>query len=63
MGKEIVSWKEIKNIIRSHQDKKIKKWRKLESNSFKCNSERCSNVGNCFKFVNFTDRVKSKSKL
>ena len=63
MEKEIVSWKKIKNIVRSHQDKSIKKWRKLESNSFKCDSEKFNNVGNCFKFVNFTDRVKSESEL
>ena len=46
-----------KEIVRSLQDKRIKKWRKLESNSFKYDSESRNNVDNRFKFVNFTDRV------
>ena len=42
---------------------KIKEKKKIESNSNKYDSERCNNVDNCFKFVNFTDRVKRKSKI
>ena len=49
-----------KKIVRSLQDKRIKKWRKFESNSFRYDSERRNNVDNRFKFVNFTDRVKPK---
>ena len=52
-----------KEIVRSLQDKRIKKWRKLESNSFKYDSESRNNVDNRFKFVNFTDRVKQKSEI
>ena len=52
-----------KKIVRSLQDKRIKKWRKFESNSFKYDSERRNNVNNRFKFVNFTDRVKRKLKI
>ena len=52
-----------KKIVRSLQDKRIKKWRKFESNSFKYDSEPCNNVDNRFKFVNFTDKVKCKSKI
>ena len=44
-----------KKIVRSLQDKRIKKWRKFESNSFKYDSESHNNVDNRFKFVNFTD--------
>ena len=46
-----------KKIVRSLQDKKIKTWRKFESNSFKYDSKRHDNV------VNFADRVKHKSKI
>ena len=53
----------VKYIVRSVQDKTIKKWRKLESNTFKYDSEGCNNVHNHFKFVNFTDRAKRKSKI
>ena len=60
--KEIVSQKEVKKIARSLQDKRIKKWRKFETNSFKYDSELHNNVDNRFKFVSFTDRVKHKSK-
>ena len=49
-----------KKIVGSLQDKRIKNWRKFESNSFKYDSERRNNVNNRFKFVNFTDRVKRK---
>ena len=52
-----------KKIVRSLQDNRIKNWRKFESNSFKYDSERRNNVNNRFKFVNFTDRVKRKSKI
>ena len=52
-----------KEIVRSLQDKRIKKWRKLESNSFKYDSESRNIVDNRFKFVNFTDRVKRKSEI
>ena len=52
-----------KKIVRSFQDTRIEKWRKFESNSFKCDSESRNNVDNRFKFVNFTDRVKRKSKI
>ena len=52
-----------KKIVRSLEDKRIKKWRKFESNSFKYDSERRNNVNNRFKFVNFTDRVKRKLKI
>ena len=50
-------------VVRSLQDKKIKKWRKFESNSFKYDSESRNDVDNRFKFVNFTDRVKRRSKI
>ena len=52
-----------KKIVRSVQDKRIKKWRKFKSNLFKCDSESSNNVDNRFKFANFTDRVKRKSKI
>ena len=52
-----------KKIVRSLQDKRIKKWRKFESNSFKYDSESRNNVDNRFKSVNFTDRVKRRSKI
>ena len=52
-----------KKIVRSLEDKRIKKWRKFESNSIKYDSERRNSVDNCFKFVNFTDRAKRKSKI
>ena len=52
-----------KKIVRSLQDNRIKNWRKFESNSFKYDSERRNNVNNRFKFVNFTDRVKRKSRI
>ena len=42
---------------------KESKNRKFESNSFKCDSESRNNVDNRFKFVNFTDTVKRKSKI
>ena len=50
-------------IVRSLQDKIIKKWTKFESNSFKYDSESRNDVDNCFKFVNFTDRVTRRSKI
>ena len=43
-----------KKIVRSLQDKRKKKWRKFESNSFKYDSESRNNVDNRFRFVNFT---------
>ena len=52
-----------KKIVRSLQDKRIKKWRKFKNNSFEYDSERRNKVDNRFKFVNFTDRVKRKSKI
>ena len=52
-----------KTIVRILQDKIIKKWRKSENNSFRYDSESCNNVDNRFKFINFTDRVKHKSKI
>ena len=52
-----------KKIVRSLQDKRIKKWRKFESNSFKYDSESHNNVDNRFIFVNFTDRIKRRSKI
>ena len=55
--------KRVKKIVRSLQDKRIKKWEKFESNSFKYDSESRNNVDNRFKFVNFTDRVQRKSKI
>ena len=55
--------KKVKKIVRSLQDKRMKKWRKFESNSLKYNSERRNNVDNRFKFVNVMDRVKLKSKI
>ena len=52
-----------KKIVRSLQDKRIKKWGKFESNSFKYDTESRNNVDNRFKFANFTERVKRKSKI
>ena len=52
-----------KKIVRSLQDKRIKKWRKFESNSFKYDNKSCNNVHNHFKLVNFMNRVKCKSKI
>ena len=52
-----------KKIVRSLQGKRIRKWRKFESNSFKYDSERCNNLDIRFKFLNFYDRVKRKSKI
>ena len=51
-----------KKIVRSLQDKRIKKWRKSESNLFKYDSESRNDVDS-FKFVSFTDRVKRRSKI
>ena len=48
-----------KRLFRRLQDKR-KKRKKFESNSFKHDSEKRNNVDNCFKFVDFTDRVKRK---
>ena len=52
-----------KNNFRSLQDKRIKEWRNFERNSFKYDSERRINVDNRFKFLNFTETVKRKSKV
>ena len=54
-----------KKIVKSLKVKRIKKWRKFESNSFKYDGERCNNLDIRFKFLNFTieSSVSQKYKL
>ena len=50
-------------IVTIFQNKRIKKWRKFDSNSFKYDSESRNDVDIRLKFVNFMDRVTRRSKI
>ena len=55
--------KRVKKVVKSLEEKRIKKRRKFESNLFKYDSRSRNIVDNRLKFVNFTDRVKRKGKI